>query len=124
MTKPVREEVPDHTAERWEKVGELRIQNAAKIDRLEAHGTTFDLGLPRVEVFMQFLCKQGIITEDQRVDEALAWEEKLNDMLDAAQLHLETQLEELRKQATAPKLVLPPHLQQGGNRAQRRGKRG
>jgi hypothetical protein len=124
------EQVPDHTKDRWERVGTLRLENSSKVARLEHIGVEFDVGLPRVEHFMKFLYEIGVITADQRVDEALDWEQGFNDQLDQAYIRIQGEIEAARdqqkKERLAPKLLGPQGqvISGGPNREQRRHPRG
>jgi hypothetical protein len=119
------EQVPDETVERWEKVGTLRLENSSKVARMERMGVTFEVALPRVEHFMKFLSDIGLITADQRVDEALAWETNFNNQLDEMYIQIERNINEAReaqkKERLAPKLLGPQgQVISGPNREQRR----
>ena len=62
----------------------LREQNVGLFKQLEDLGGGAEIAIPRVEHLIMYLVEVGVISERQRWDEAVAWEEHLRDQLKIA----------------------------------------
>jgi hypothetical protein len=63
------------------KIGMARTTNASLANEVEAMGGAVDLATARVEFLTSWLVEQGVITNLQRLEEQLKWEQGLKPQL-------------------------------------------
>jgi|SRR6478609_5511195 len=86
------------------RISGLREQNMKMLNEIRQAGADVELTFPRVEVMMNFLMKEGIITMDQRLKEQEAWE-----------LHLRPNLKSMAEQISAARQAAgQPHQRSSG----------
>lgn len=63
------------------KLNRIRETNSAIVQEIESLGGSLELLTPRMEHFMAFLVQIGVVTEEQLIEECIAWEHNLKEQL-------------------------------------------
>lgn len=104
-------DLPEEVQPTAVKAAGLREQNVKLFEKLESLGGGADIAPARIEHVLIFLADIGVITEQQRWDEAVLWETALREQLKYAVEQVEqiraAAIEEQQRQSRVRKLIVP-----------------
>jgi len=105
----------DDIEKKRRKIKQLRTTNSSLAHEIETLGGGVDLGTARVEHLIIYLVDQGVLSEDQAVDEQLHWETGLRPQLISIRDGLRHRLEQAaarRRHPAGKQIAEQPKVEQ------------